>query len=99
MDTYEDARIADSITRAEMAKMIVAFASSFLPASALEIGKTGIPATRGKCISFSDLTEVNKELQNYIVQACGLGLMGYYANGKDVKPRFSPYDTVTIAEF
>jgi hypothetical protein len=51
-----------------------------------------------KCNAFTDLNQTNSELQSYIIQACNLGLMGYYSNGIDAKPAFDPNTTITLAE-
>jgi hypothetical protein len=92
MPTLEAARLSDTITRAEMAKIIVSFdtnTKSPLP-----------PFTKGseKCTTFSDLNQTNTELQNYIIQACELGLMGLNADGKTAQSAFHPNDAITLAE-
>jgi hypothetical protein len=51
-----------------------------------------------KCSAFTDLKKVNEELQGYIIEACKLGLMGYWANGVDIKSAFSPNEIITRAE-
>jgi hypothetical protein len=91
MQTFELARPFDYITRAEMAKMITVYAKSFLQKRP-DISKFS------QCSAFSDMREVNTELQGFILQACELGLMGYYANGVEVQPAFRPNDKITRAE-
>ena len=56
------------------------------------------PTSKPSCARFSDLNQVNAELQSYIVQSCELGLMGYFSDGETIKPDFSPNDTITHAE-
>jgi hypothetical protein len=91
MPTFEQARIADGITRAETAKMISVYAEKFL-------AKQGDSKKFVACASFTDRNEVNVELQGYMTTACTLGLMGYYANGKTVQQAFHPNDAITRAE-
>ncbi|GHV28846.1 hypothetical protein FACS1894176_11500 [Bacteroidia bacterium] len=57
-----------------------------------------VETIKAKCANFSDLNQVNGELQGYITEACNLGLMGYWANGVDIKPAFSPNEIITRAE-
>jgi hypothetical protein len=90
MPTFEKARIPDAITRAEMAKMISVYATNIF-------GYTS-NTKKFKCLLFTDRRETNTELQGYITTACQLGLMGYYANGKDIQSAFRPNDTITRAE-
>jgi DNA-binding XRE family transcriptional regulator len=91
MKSFEQARIPDAITRAEMAKMITVYAQTFMQK------KTDV-SKFSQCSAFSDIREVNPELQYFILASCELGLMGYYANGKDVQQNFRPNDTITRAE-
>ncbi|MDD3868316.1 MAG: BspA family leucine-rich repeat surface protein [Candidatus Absconditabacteria bacterium] len=88
--TLELARFGDSLTRAEAAKIISVYATKFL-------GRA-IDPTKTACLGFSDLGEVNLELQGYVIQACQLGLMGYRADGISVKSHFLPNDMITRAE-
>jgi hypothetical protein len=50
------------------------------------------------CHSFADIDQVTTELQSYIIKACELGLMGYYADGQTIKSVFKPNETITLAE-
>jgi hypothetical protein len=89
MPTYEAFRPSDNITRSELAKVVVAYAKS----------KTDLrPKANVACSQFRDLNEVNPELQDYIIQACELGLMGLFSDGKTVKTSFNPNDAVILAE-
>ncbi|MDD2537208.1 MAG: hypothetical protein PHU61_01805, partial [Candidatus Absconditabacteria bacterium] len=88
--TLDLARFGDSLTRAEAAKIISVYATKFL-------GKA-IDTTKTACLGFSDLGEVDLELQGYVIQACQLGLMGYRADGISVKSHFLPNDMITRAE-
>ncbi|MDD3867965.1 MAG: hypothetical protein PHR46_00010 [Candidatus Absconditabacteria bacterium] len=90
MPTLELARFGDTVTRAEVAKIISVYATKFL--------NRKIDPTKTACLEFSDLGEVDIELQGYIIQACQLGLMGYRADGVKIKDTFSPNDTITRAE-
>jgi hypothetical protein len=114
MPTFAEARLNDPITRAEMAKMLVVFITHILKggSDAVAGGSNNtdeqqgifqrIPSTplseRGKCNTFTDLNQVNAELQAYIIKACELGLMGLQADGQTVKSAFKPNDTITLAE-
>ena len=91
MQTYEDFRREDKITRAEIAKMLSVYAEDHMHLTP-DIDRIQ------QCSSYNDLDQVNPELQSSIIQSCELGLMGYYADGKTVKPSFSPKDTITKAE-
>ncbi|MDR0651240.1 MAG: hypothetical protein LBG59_07795 [Candidatus Peribacteria bacterium] len=120
MPTLEEARMNDTITRAEMAKiLVVATFPSITPLTKEESSAPSLTtplmkggrseATGGSntteqalqkegCQSFSDLKQVNAELQSFIIQVCQLGLMGYYADGQMLKPAFSPNASITVAE-
>jgi hypothetical protein len=50
------------------------------------------------CENFTDLNQTNPELQSYIIQACELGLMGYYSDGITIKPTFNPNANLPLAE-
>jgi hypothetical protein len=93
MPTFAAARLNDTITRAEMAKIIVKYAENVL-----EITPSSLHSTSSITCTFSDLNQTNEELQNYIIQACELGLMGLNADGKTAQPAFHPNDTLTLAE-
>jgi hypothetical protein len=88
MPTYEAFRSDDVITRAEMAKVIVKYAKMTPPT---------LRATSSVC-TFTDLDQAPADLQPFIVQACVLGLMGYYSDGITIKSSFSPNDFLTRAE-
>lgn len=55
MDTYEKARIEDKLTRAETAKIISIYAKKFLDKKE--------DTTKHLCTQFTDIKEVNTELQ------------------------------------
>jgi hypothetical protein len=81
-DTYETARITDTIIRQEMAKMIATFATNLLH-------KT--PDTdKVACSQFTDLSTAAINLQPYIVASCQLGLMGLHGDGIQVQETFFP---------
>jgi hypothetical protein len=105
--------MTDAITRAEMAKMIVKYVLTPLHKGGSGEAAGGFvdtdtntksplpPFTKGggeTCTTFSDLDQTTTELQEYILNVCQLGLMGYYANGIDIQPSFRPNDTITRAE-
>jgi len=71
MPSLEAARFDDAIIRAEFAKVISVYATQVLNKEILE---------KEACKAFTDIKEVNEELQGYITQACNLGLMGYRAD-------------------
>jgi hypothetical protein len=93
MPTFETARLNDTITRAEMAKIIVTYADNVLGTT-----PSSLRDTPSITCTFSDLNQTNEELQTYIIQACELGLMGLNADGKTPKEQFNPNDTITLAE-
>jgi hypothetical protein len=90
MPTFAQARITDATTRAEMAKMITVYATKILHKQP-DKSKTA-------CTQFTDTTTVNKELQEYIISVCQLGLMGYKSDGQNTQPAFYPNATITRAE-
>jgi hypothetical protein len=90
MPTLPQARIHDTITRAEMAKMIAVYATKILHKQP--------DTTKVQCMQFSDKQKVNAELQGYLTLVCQLGLMGYQANGSDIQPSFRPNNFLTRAE-
>lgn len=94
MDSLEKTRITDTITRAEMAKMIV----SYLSLTHKELPQTKEKRDLVNCHLFSDLDQADTQLQPYIVQSCALNLMGYYADGNSVQSTFHPNDKITRAE-
>jgi hypothetical protein len=101
MQTYEEFRPNDTITRAEMAKIVSLYATAFTPNKGLQpLAGRDTDADMGlsTCTTFTDLNQTNPELQSYIIQACKLGLMGYYSDGTTIKPAFDPNDPITVAE-
>lgn len=90
MNTYEKARITDSLTREEMAKMISVYAMAFLDKKP-DLNKSA-------CSQFDDLSLTTSEMQKYMVTACQLGLMGLGGDGITVQPRFYPYPLLSRAE-
>jgi hypothetical protein len=90
MNTYENARISDPLTRAEMAKMISVYAMTFLHK---------VPdLTKSACREFKDLSLTTLELQHYMTTACQLGLMGLGGDGVSVQSHFNPDPFLTRAE-
>jgi hypothetical protein len=63
-----------------------------------DIDGDDIASENTACSTFADLNQTNPELQSYITQACELGLMGYYSDGKQIKKLFDPNETITLAE-
>jgi hypothetical protein len=94
MDTRLLFRANDKINRAEMAKVISLYAQYFT----LNKGLQPLAREEIECSTFTDLDQTNSELQSYITQACELGLMGYYSDGKQIKPAFEPNANITLAE-
>jgi hypothetical protein len=90
MNTIQSARLYSELTRAEMAKIVSVYAKNIL-------GKE-IPDKKPFCKQFNDADQVNKELQGYIISACELDLMGYWADGISIKSQFKPNDKITRAE-
>ena len=90
MPSLEEARMDHTITRAELAKIITLYATKFH-------NKTP-DTTKTQCGEYKDLNTTNAELAGYVVQACELGLMGYWSNGVVTKEYFSPNGVVTRAE-
>jgi hypothetical protein len=92
-----------------MAKMVVKYVVTPLPKGGSGEAAGGFvdvntntksplpPFRKGGC-TFTDLNKAPTDLQPYIIQACELGLMGYYSDGETVKETFSPNGTLTRAE-
>jgi hypothetical protein len=102
-NTEQEMRGEDKITRAEMAKIIV----SYMDTPFLKRGKedfntqensSTLPPEGRQCSSFTDLNQVNAELQSSIIKACEYGLMGYHADGERPKEKFFPNGEITRAE-
>ncbi|MDR3168382.1 MAG: hypothetical protein LBU27_01060 [Candidatus Peribacteria bacterium] len=73
-----------------MAKMISVFATKLLYKS---------PDTeKTVCTQFTDLHQINLDLQPYVVESCQLGLMGMHGDGIGVQEAFFPNRTITRAE-
>lgn len=87
--SYEKARLGDSITRGELAKMIVNFAKNVLEKK---------PDTKKVC-AFSDNIYGSKEDKSFIIQACQLWLMGLKADWSSTNTTFNPMGIVSRAEF
>ena len=84
MGSIDAARLADTTTRAEFAKMASAFAVEVL----------GLEADASANCTFSDLAPVmGTDLADYAVTACQLGLMGINTNGI-----FNPMGVLSRAE-
>ena len=90
MSDFEQFRFYDTITRAEMAKIISLYSLSVLHKLPTNL--------TSQCFLFDDLGDVNEELRRSIHLSCLYGLMGREANGTDVKSSFNPHDTLTRAE-
>ena len=85
MPTYEAANMYNSITRAEMAKMLSVYATEIL-------GKT---ADTSRACTFTDVDSVKWNLHDFIIESCQLGIMGQNMPNN----AFRPYDTISRAEF
>lgn len=79
----ENANMFGAMTRAEMAKMLGAWAESVL----------GITPDTSKSCTFTDTASVKGDLADWIVKSCQMGLMGVGISA------FRPFDTVSRAEF
>ncbi len=86
-ETCMSARMTDSLTRGEAAKIISNFAMNILD-------KT--PDSSMKCV-FSDMIDADSETRTYAKTACQLGLMGLKGDGTPAET-FSPNEIVTKAQ-
>jgi len=86
-----DARLGDSLTRSEMAKLSSIFATNVL-------WETPDESKQEFCSQFADLSKLNGEMRNYVIKACELWYMWYQSNGVDALVKFRPYSPVTVAE-
>lgn len=86
-----DARMDDLLNRQEMAKISTIFATKFQ-------WETPNEKKRNDCSQYPDLWKTTKDMQEFIIQSCELGYMGYRANGVDYLERFRPYTPVSVAE-
>ncbi|MDR0606871.1 MAG: hypothetical protein LBG52_00605 [Candidatus Peribacteria bacterium] len=73
-----------------MAKMISVFATKLLQ-------KTPDPE-KTACTQFTDLDQVNGDLQHYVIESCQLGLMGMHGDGVQIQDAFFPTKTISRAE-
>lgn len=89
-DSIDEANMYGGLIRSHMAKMMANYATEVL-------GLT--PDTdETDCEDFSDINNQSAELQDYITEACQLGLMGRNNDGT-VASAFNPNGTVTRAQF
>jgi len=65
MDTIDTSNVYGTLIRSHMAKMLSAWATEVL----------GLTPDTSKDCEFTDVANVSEELQDYITQACQLGLM------------------------
>lgn len=75
MNSIEEARVEDALTRAEFAKMISNYATQVVATKS---------QTNDACV-FDDLDEVNDELASYSIKVCKLGIMGQNT-GRNFRP-------------
>ncbi len=86
--TIDDAQLDRGVTRAEMAKMMVIFATKVLWKEKVKTGT----------VQYADVDSSLGDLADYIQLACQLQIMGIDANGNPIK-NFNPHGEVTRAEF
>jgi hypothetical protein len=86
-----DARLGDSLTRSEMAKLASIFATKVL-------WETPDESKQSFCSQFADISKLNGEMRDYVIKACELWYMWYQSNGVDELVNFRPYSPVTVAE-
>ena len=86
-----DARLGDSLTRSEMAKISSIFATKVL-------WKTPDESKQSFCSKFVDLQELDVEMRDYVIKVCELWYMWYQSNGVEWLVNFRPYSPVTVAE-
>ncbi len=89
LSPQSEARLYDPITREELAKMIATYAMQFTNKSL---------SNREACTSYIDLQDASFDLQDDIIMACKLWLMGI-TNDWTPLQEFRPFDKVTRAEF
>lgn len=91
-DSFEKARMYETLTRGELAKMVTNFSRQVI---GLEY------RADPKCTAsvFADYTQRDDELSSYIEQSCSLGLMGRRNDSSWTIEKFRAYDLVTRAEF
>lgn len=83
MQTISAARIYDRVTRIEFAKMMSTYATKIL----------GKVADNNKVCAFTDLGNQSKELRDFAILSCKLGIMGI-----NVGNTFRPNDSLTRGE-
>ena len=70
--SYADAHMLSKVTRKDAAKMFVIFAHRMNPS---------MQTNTGASCSFSDISRESTDSQNYMIQACQLGIMGRNSDG------------------
>ena len=91
-DSFEKARMYETLTRGELAKMITNFSRQV-------IGLDYMADPTCTASVFVDYTERDDELRSYVEQSCSLGLMGRRNDSVWTIEKFRAYDLVTRAEF
>jgi len=92
MQTAYWARLYDSITRAELAKMMSVFATKVM-------GRIIISNPMCDVTKYSDYNSMDVEQQFYITQACNLGIMWWSNATNSLLPYFNPKGLVNRAQF
>jgi hypothetical protein len=69
--TIQDARMYDSLTRGELAKMMVEWKKGRSEGSGVDVEGNGCTAE-----TWSDYANADAETQKYMLEACTMGLMG-----------------------
>ena len=82
-ESIDNANMYWTMTRAEMAKILGAWAERVI----------GIEADTSKLCTFTDTSSIKGDLADWIIKSCQMGLMGVGIT------EFRPYDTVSRAEF
>jgi len=83
MDSIDESNVYGTLIRSHMAKMLSAWGTEVL----------GLTPDTSKDCEFTDIENQTQEMQDYILEACQLGLMGVWIT------EFRPNDKVTRAEF
>ena len=86
-----DARLGNSLTRSEMAKLASIFATKVL-------WETPDESKQSFCSQFADMSKLSREMGEYVIKACELWYMWYQSNWEDKLVNFRPYSPVTVAE-
>jgi hypothetical protein len=87
-ETIETADILGSVSRKHMAKMISQYASNVMKMK---------PDMTKKC-TFTDMKSETKEMQDFAIKACQMGIMGVKSDGTP-NTKFNPNGIVTRAQF